>query len=118
MPGVRLMHAVVSRPDAKASILSELADDLVGLKHMASSGLVMPRSRINHVVFGIAAIAVLTLLAYLPAFRAGYVWDDADHVPQAAFQQTGTFLKWVWFKHNTVQRSIAMLLANCCFGWG
>jgi len=58
----------------------------------------MPLSRTSRALVGAAAIALLTLLAYIPALRAGYAWDDPDHVPQAPFQRTGTFLKWIWFK--------------------
>src|SRR6185437_4394986 len=45
-----------------------------------------------------AAIVVMTVLAYIPAFSAGYVWDDSDHVTQSSFQRTTTALKWIWFK--------------------
>ena len=47
---------------------------------------------------GVAVIIAITLLAYLPAFGAGYVWDDGNHVPQGAFQGSVTFLKWIWLK--------------------
>lgn len=30
--------------------------------------------------FGALALIALTCLAYLPAFRAGFIWDDPDHV--------------------------------------
>src|SRR5258708_2846528 len=47
------------------------------------------------------AIIAITLLAYLPAFRAGYVWDDNDHVTQTSIQRTTTVLKWVWLRLGT-----------------
>src|SRR4051794_13013110 len=47
------------------------------------------------------AIALLTIIAYLPALRAGYVWDDADHVTQAPIQRTASALHWLWTKPGT-----------------
>ena len=47
------------------------------------------------------AILAMTWVAYLPALRAGYIWDDDDHVTQNAFQRTPTVLKWVWSRLGT-----------------
>ncbi len=47
---------------------------------------------------GAVAIVALTVLFYLPAFGAGYVWDDPDHVTQVSLQRTVSALKWVWFR--------------------
>ena len=35
----------------------------------------------------------MTFVAYLPAFRAGYVWDDEDHVAQTPMQRTVTAIQ-------------------------
>jgi Tfp pilus assembly protein PilF len=50
---------------------------------------------------GILIIVFLTAAAYIPAFHAGYIWDDSDHVTQVPFQRTFTVLKWIWFKLGT-----------------
>ena len=45
-----------------------------------------------------AALVLGVLLAYLPALRAGYVWDDDDHLPHSNLQRSLTGLYLVWFK--------------------
>ena len=40
-----------------------------------------------------ALLAALTIIAYLPALRAGFVWDDDDYVtaqPRAALARTAS----------------------------
>src|SRR5688500_16528703 len=43
-------------------------------------------------------ILLCTILAYIPAFRATYVWDDADHLPATNLERSLTGLKLFWFK--------------------
>ncbi len=59
-----------------------------------------PTAKFGNLQLYRAAIVIigLTLIAYIPSFRAGYIWDDSDHVTQVPFQRTMTALKWVWFK--------------------
>ena len=45
-----------------------------------------------------AAILLCTVLAYIPAFRATYVWDDADHLPATNLERSLTGLSLFWFK--------------------
>src|SRR4051794_6859068 len=45
-----------------------------------------------------AALVACVVLAYLPAFHAGYVWDDEDHLPASFVQRSLTGLWLVWFK--------------------
>ena len=35
------------------------------------------------IYLGLAAIVLATLIAYLPAIRAGFIWDDDDYVSEA-----------------------------------
>ena len=44
------------------------------------------------------ALVAMPLFAYWPAYEAGYIWDDDDHVTQTSIQRTATALKWVWTK--------------------
>jgi tetratricopeptide (TPR) repeat protein len=39
----------------------------------------------------------LTLIAYLPAFRAGFIWDDPDYVTQNATLRSLDGLRQIWF---------------------
>src|SRR5215213_10892112 len=39
----------------------------------------------------------LTLLAYLPAMRAGFIWDDPDYVTQNATLRSLDGLRQIWF---------------------
>jgi hypothetical protein len=41
-------------------------------------------------------LAVMTLVAYLPALSGGYVWDDPHHVAVAATLHTGEGLARIW----------------------
>lgn len=43
-----------------------------------------------------ASLAMFVVHAYLPAFRAGYIWDDNDHLPLSELQQSMIGLKLVW----------------------
>lgn len=46
----------------------------------------------------LAAVLVLaTLVAYIPALRSGFVWDDDDHVTRNIHVQTREGLQKIWF---------------------
>lgn len=47
---------------------------------------------------GLLVIVVATWVAYIPAIRAGYVWDDPAHFYGLPFQGTAVYLKWIWFR--------------------
>jgi len=44
----------------------------------------------------ILALVMLTLLAYLPVWRAGFVWDDDDHVTANAALTAAHGLTYIW----------------------
>src|SRR2546430_17108122 len=43
-----------------------------------------------------AALVLLTLLAYLPALRAGFIWDDDAYVTENPTLTTGSGLAKIW----------------------
>lgn len=43
-----------------------------------------------------AVIILLTLLAYVPAMRSGFIWDDDHHVTQNRLLQSWTGLQRIW----------------------
>ena len=45
---------------------------------------------------------LLTLLAYLPALRGGFVWDDNDYVTENRTLRSVEGLKQIWFKPGAV----------------
>ncbi len=49
-------------------------------------------------LIGLSAIILLTLAAYTPAFRAGFVWDDDDHVSENRCLRDLDGLKQIWFE--------------------
>jgi len=50
------------------------------------------------VAAGFAALVGVTLLAYLPALRAGFIWDDDPHVTQNELLRTWRGLADIWLK--------------------
>lgn len=44
-----------------------------------------------------AALLALTIVAYLPALRAGYIWDDPDYVTNNATLRSTDGLRQIWF---------------------
>ena len=55
-----------------------------------------PRSNRIHPLAAGAAIVVLTTVAYIPAMRAGYVWDDSYHLHENVVLTEGGLYK-AWF---------------------
>ena len=47
-------------------------------------------------------IVLITLLAYIPAMRGGYVWDDETHVTHNLTLRTLDGLRKIWLKPGTV----------------
>src|SRR5262245_18101759 len=45
---------------------------------------------------GIGLIALTTLLAYIPAYRAGFIWDDDRYVTRNPTLQSAAGLKQIW----------------------
>jgi tetratricopeptide (TPR) repeat protein len=45
-----------------------------------------------------AGLMLCVLIAYIPALRAGYVWDDRDHLPSTNLERSLTGLYFIWFK--------------------
>jgi tetratricopeptide (TPR) repeat protein len=43
-------------------------------------------------------IVLLTLLAYIPAMRGGYIWDDNAHITDNATLRSSDGLKRIWFQ--------------------
>jgi protein O-mannosyl-transferase len=58
-------------------------------------------SRLGRFLGG-AALVALTVLAYLPALRAGFVWDDDLHVTQNEALRTWHGLADIWFRPGTI----------------
>jgi tetratricopeptide (TPR) repeat protein len=49
-------------------------------------------------VFRVSLIILLTLLAYLPVWHAGFIWDDNDYVTQNPTLRDLEGLKHIWFE--------------------
>ena len=55
-----------------------------------------------------AAIFLLTLLAYLPAIRGGFIWDDDRHVTRPDLQSFAG-LRRIWFEVGATQQYYPVL---------
>jgi len=47
---------------------------------------------------GLSAIVVLTVLAYVPAMRGGFVWDDDDYVTRNSTLRDIAGLRRIWLE--------------------
>ncbi|HRY28598.1 MAG TPA: tetratricopeptide repeat protein [Elusimicrobiota bacterium] len=56
-----------------------------------------------------AALLLLTLAAYGPAYRAGFVWDDDNFVMQNASLRTGEGLRRIWTEYGAVPQAYPLL---------
>ncbi|HEV2294254.1 MAG TPA: tetratricopeptide repeat protein [Tepidisphaeraceae bacterium] len=56
-----------------------------------------------------AALIGLTLLAYLPAMRAGFIWDDPDYVTQNATLRSLSGLAQIWFVPRSIPQYYPMV---------
>src|SRR5688572_14862801 len=54
-------------------------------------------SRRRSALIGSGVLLAMTLIAYLPAFRAGFIWDDPDYVVNNATLRSLDGLRQIWF---------------------
>ena len=50
---------------------------------------------------GASAICIATLIAYLPALNAGYIWDDDDYVTENELLAGMEGLRYIWLPDST-----------------
>ncbi len=55
-----------------------------------------------------AAIILLTLVAYLPALHAGFIWDDDGHITRADLRDLSGLLR-IWFEFGATQQYYPVL---------
>jgi Flp pilus assembly protein TadD len=53
-------------------------------------------------VLAAVALLMVTLLAYQPAMRAGFIWDDDDYVTNNHTLRTAEGLKQIWFEPRSI----------------
>jgi protein O-mannosyl-transferase len=51
----------------------------------------------------IAALVLITVGLYLPTFRSGFIWDDADYVTANPWVRGTSTILDIWFSHSTPQ---------------
>ncbi|MDQ3438883.1 MAG: tetratricopeptide repeat protein [Planctomycetota bacterium] len=68
----------------------------------------MPPRRLRAIVPSLALIG-LTLLAYLPALRGGFIWDDPDYVTQNATLRSLDGLRQIWFVPRSIPQYYPMV---------
>src|SRR5437899_1911887 len=56
------------------------------------------RSDARSTVAGALLILVMTLLAYVPATRSGYIWDDEPYVTSNLTLRSADGLRRIWFE--------------------
>ena len=54
-------------------------------------------------VIGAAVIVVITLVAYVPAIGAGFIWDDDDYVTENTLLHDASGLARIWVPGSTHQ---------------
>src|SRR5262245_4760143 len=52
----------------------------------------------NRALWWDLAIIAVTLLAYIPALRAGFIWDDDEHVTANVTLRSLDGLRRIWFE--------------------
>jgi Tfp pilus assembly protein PilF len=62
----------------------------------------VPTQRATFVLAGGIAIVLLTLLAYAPAFYAGYIWDDDKHIVENETLRSADGLRRIWFEPRSI----------------
>ena len=55
------------------------------------------------------ALIGLTFLAYLPALKAGFIWDDPDYVTQNATLRSPEGLRQIWFVPRSIPQYYPMV---------
>ena len=82
------------------------ANDQPGMMpHMTDGALAEPQSDVRPTLPGWApavALLVLTAIAYVPIYRAGYVWDDNDHVTENVTLRSFEGLKRIWTEPRSI----------------
>ncbi len=61
---------------------------------------------------GVAAIFAITLVAYTPAFRAGFVWDDESYVEDCLPLRQPDGLKKIWFTTTSTPQYYPMVFTS------
>ena len=61
-----------------------------------------PSGGASRLATGAGALVALTVLAYLPALRAGFVWDDDLHVTQNEVVRTWQGLVDIWLRPGAI----------------
>ena len=67
------------------------------------------------------ALIVITLITYLPALKAGFIWDDDDYVTQNAELRNRGGLKRIWLKPGTTPQYYPLVFTTFWFEyrlWG
>jgi hypothetical protein len=50
------------------------------------------------VIFCAGLILLVTLVAYIPAMRGGYIWDDDSYITENPTLRTADGLRRIWFE--------------------
>src|SRR5438034_11814377 len=67
-----------------------------------TEGSTKPQADKRHVLMGSAFLIVATLGAYLPAIRAGFIWDDPDYVLNNHTLRTLDGLREMWLMPTSI----------------
>jgi len=59
-----------------------------------------------------AAIAAMTLLAYLPVLRAGFIWDDDDYVTDNQSLRSLEGLRQIWFEPGATHQFYPLVFTS------
>lgn len=60
----------------------------------------MTSDKWSAIAIGAATIAIATLVAYVPAMKAGFIWNDHDLTANLVFEENGLFR--VWFTTESI----------------
>ncbi len=74
----------------------------------ASAGATGPKSTTLSTMGAAALVFCVTLIAYLPSVRGGFLWDDDAHVTKEALQSIDG-LRRIWFDLGTTQQYYPLL---------
>ncbi|HEY7088880.1 MAG TPA: hypothetical protein VH518_12375, partial [Tepidisphaeraceae bacterium] len=72
-------------------------------KGAAAPDFVSPASNSSGSYWWIVAIFVLTLIAYIPALKGGFIWDDDAHVTEPQLRSLGGLWR-IWFELGATQQ--------------
>jgi len=56
------------------------------------------------VIFCAGLILFATLVAYIPAMRAGYIWDDESYITENSTLRTADGLRGIWFEPRALPK--------------